>query len=418
MRRAAALATCLVWLAPALAACVSGPPPVPGPDTSKGEIKIASDLPVTGADGVAGRPAELGARFAVERAGALKGFKLSFAGFDDAVNGSHDVQKGVENVQAMLSDPKVLGLVGPFNSNVARAQIPVANPQSLAMVSPANIDDCLTMALAYCQPKPADLRPGGPNNYFRVAAADAFQGPAMADFAFDTLRVSKAAVFSDDETFGKESADGFAAELKRRGGSVVVRQDFDMSAVSDFTPFLKAAHDAGAQAVYAGATSATHGCVPRAQAKGILATDVYYLGTDAIADSTCLAQAGDQVSDHMYASSGIPDATQNPDARAVVDAYRKAHPSPDDLGSYTFPAYDCAEILIDAIGRAIDAAGGRAPTRRQVLDALASSPGLKLTGGSYAFDAQGDPKSPVLSYYQAKGSDWAFARQTAFSPAG
>ena len=395
------------------AACSAGTGPagLPGPDTSKGEIVIASELPATGTDGAGGRPAQQGAQFAVRQAQAVKGFKLSFLPFDDAVNGVHDPQKGAQNVAQMMADPRVLGMVGPFNSNVARAEIPIANQASLAMISPANIDECLTQALAHCSPKPASLRPTGKNNYFRVVAADTFQGRAMADFAVDTLKMVKVGVFSDNEVFGKNVADGFNAEFAKKGGSVVAHQDFVWTTTADFTPFLKAAQAAGAQGIFAGATSNTKGCLARAQMKGIFGPDAYYLGPDAIADSQCLAQAGDLATDRMYSSSGIPDATRSPDAAPVVDAYRKAFPKIDDVGTFTFTAYDCARVLIDAIGRAIDANAGRAPSRQQVLEAVATTRNLKLLGGIYSFDANGDPASPVLAIYQAKAPDWVFAKQ-------
>src|SRR5215470_13602788 len=82
---------------------------------SKGEIDIASDLPT-----------QYGAAFAVEQAGSVKNFTLKFVPFDDAVNGKHDPTKGAQNVQQILSNNKLLGMVGPFNSGVAAAEIPVA----------------------------------------------------------------------------------------------------------------------------------------------------------------------------------------------------------------------------------------------------------------------------------------------------
>src|SRR5215470_17694677 len=193
-----------------------------GGEANKGEIIIGSELPTSGADASSGLPAQLGAQFAVTQKGSTKGFKLTFLPFDDAVNGAHDPQKGVQNVQQMISNSKVLGMVGPFNSSVAKAEIPVANQVPLAMISPSNTNECLTQSFDYCQKEngftPQSLRPSGKNNYFRVAAADTFQGPAMADFAIDTLKVTKFAVWDDEETFGKGVADNFAKELQKKGG--------------------------------------------------------------------------------------------------------------------------------------------------------------------------------------------------------
>src|SRR5436309_9431548 len=104
-----------------------------GGGTSKGEIIIASDQPTSGGDASDGIPAQNGIQFAVEPKGSIKGFKLTFKGWDDTVNGTHDPQKGAQNIQEMISDTKILEIIGPNNSNVARAQIPTANRANLAL---------------------------------------------------------------------------------------------------------------------------------------------------------------------------------------------------------------------------------------------------------------------------------------------
>ena len=388
-------------------ACATGG----GGGGDKGEIIIATNFPVSGADRASGRGPEAGANYAIQTAATVKGYKLTVKNYDDAVNGVHDPQKGAQNFTDMVGNPKILGVVGPFNSNVARATIPIAQKAELVMVSPSNTNECLTQDFSYCDPKPAALRPDGskPNNYFRIAAPDTVQGPAMADFAYDTLKITKIAVWSDNETFGKGVADNFAKRFQSKGGTVVVRQDFDTKTTSDFKPFLQRAKDAGAQGIYAGATSATKGCIPRAQSKGIL--DVPYLGPDGIGDTQCIKDAGDQATDKMYFTNAAAEAAQDPANKDLIDAFKKAFPQKDDTGAYTFPGYDCAKILIDAIGRAIDAAGGNMPTRRQVLDAVQKTDKIKLSTGTYSFDKNGDPTSATMAFYQYKGGDWAFVKQ-------
>ena len=376
---------------------------------NKGEIIIASDFPTSGADRASGRPPEAGVAYAIQTAGTIKGFTITHKPYDDAVNGVHDPQKGAQNFTDMVNNTKVLAVVGPFNSNVARATIPVANKAGLAMISPANTNECLTQTFDYCDPKPSALRPNGGNNYFRIAAPDTVQGPAAADFMYDTLKVTKVAVWSDNETFGKGVADNFAKRFTAKGGTVVVRADFDTKTTSDFKPFLQRAKDAGAQGIYAGATSATKGCIPRAQSKGIL--DVPYMGPDGIGDTQCIKDAGDQATDKMYFTNAAADAAQDASNKDLIAAFTKAFPNKEDTGAYTFPGYDCAKIMIDAIGRAIDAAGGNMPTRAQVLDAVANTKNLKLSTGTYTFDKNGDPTAATMAFYQLKNGDWAFAKQ-------
>jgi branched-chain amino acid transport system substrate-binding protein len=385
--------------------------------TTKGEIVISSNLPTSGADASSGLPTQEGAQFAVEQKGSVKGYKLTFQPYDDAVNGKHDPQKGVQNLQQMLANSKVMGMVGPFNSSVARAEIPVGNQAPLAMVSPSNTTECLTQQFDYCQQAygytPASLRPTGKNNYFRVAASDTFQGPAMADFAVDTLKVTKFAVWDDEETFGVGVANNFAKEVAKKSGQVVSRKSYDPNTKADFKDFLLDAKSNGAQAIYTGSTSATKGCIARAQMKDVFPTDIFYLGPDGIGDAQCITDAGTAANGNMYASQGVADATQNPDAASVVAAYKKRFTAKTDTAAYTFAGYDCAALIIDAVGRAIDANNGNMPTRQQVIDQLGQTKNFKATSGSITFTKGGDPTAPFLQIQQVKNGDWAFVKQLA-----
>src|SRR5881398_2362596 len=124
----------------ALAACgTSG-----GGTANKGTIKIGVDLPESGAEASDGIPTLNGVKYAVQTQTNVEGFTIEVSNLEDAVSGVHDPQKGAQNMQQFVSDSKVLGVVGPFNSNVARAEIPISNRAHLAQISPANTNQCLT----------------------------------------------------------------------------------------------------------------------------------------------------------------------------------------------------------------------------------------------------------------------------------
>ncbi len=372
----------------------------------KGVITVATSFPVTGADRASGRPAEAAVAYAIQKTPTIKGFTIRLKPYDDTVSGLHDAQQGARNYRGICGDESVLGAVGPLTSDVARAIIPVASGCGLVTISPATSDECLTRPLDSCDPKPSALRGTDANTFFRIAAPDTLQGSAMADFAYDTLRATRVAIWSDGETLGKGMADAFRAEFERKGGSVVIRQDFDWKSTTDFRAFLQRAADGGAQAIYAGATSGTKACVPRGQSKGILdPAAVAYLGPDGIGDGQCIADAGGQAR-NMYVTK-VPDPALDPANKPLLDDLRKTMTGADDYGAYTFAAYDSARILLDAIGRAIDAAGGRMPTRRQVLDAVQATKALNLSTGTYSFDRYGDPTSSIVAVYELRSGDWA-----------
>ena len=400
-------------------------------NTNKGTINIGVDLPESGAEASNGIPTLNGVKYAVQTAGSVEGYTIKVKNLDDAVNGVHDPQKGAQNMQTFVADTSVLGVVGPFNSNVARAEIPISNRAKLAQISPANTNQCLTKNIyiptTLGAPKditckdagilaPADLRPTGVNNYFRVATTDDLQGPAMADYAYDTLKVTKLGVASDNEVYGKGIADTFSAEFKNKGGTIVKRQDFNTKSTNDFRGFLQSAKGAGATAIYFGGTDSNKGCIVRAQAKGIFAADSPYMGGDGLQTGQCLKDAADNAAG-IYAAVAAPNAEQIPESKSIIDGFKKAFPNKDDFGAYSMPAYDCAKILIEAIRKAIKANNGNMPTRDAVRQQVANTKDFTGTLGKTTFDENGDTSLKIISIYQAKGSpvDWSWVTQIDFA---
>src|SRR6266702_3838887 len=163
-----------------LAACGAGTSSTGSstPTTGSTTIKIASDLPVSGKDASSSKPAENGAHLAVDQANAkhvIPGYTLVFVPKDDVgPSGIHDPAVGAQNVTSLAGDALVAGIVGPFNSNVAKAEMPITNQAPIAQISPANTNQCLTKNTpeSGCSGS-ADLlptlRPTGKVSYFRIA---------------------------------------------------------------------------------------------------------------------------------------------------------------------------------------------------------------------------------------------------------
>jgi len=113
----------------------------------------------------------------------------------------------------------------------------------------------------------------------------------------------------------------------------------------------------------------------------------------------------------LLGTDGSPDSTQNPSAKTIIAAYSAAYPGASNIGAYTFGGYDCAAIILDSIGRAIDANGGNMPSRAQVLAQVGKTANFQGLTGVISFDANGDPTHPVLQLQQVKGGAWAFVTQ-------
>ena len=368
---------------------------------NKGTIKIGVELPESGKEASNGLPTLNGVKYAVQKVGSIKGFTLAVENKDDAVNGSHDPTKGAQNISELVADAAVMGVVGPFNSSVAKAEIPVANAANLTIISPANTNECLTQVFPEpeCTFKPADLRPNGKNNYFRVASTDNLQGPAMSDYAYDKLKLRKVAVASDNQTYGKGISTNFAKKFVAKGGTLALpEKDIDSKSTNDFKSLLNSMKAAGADGLYFGGTDSDNVCVARAQMKGV-GLNVPFMGGDGIVTGQCITDAADNA-DSMFGTVAAVDATKLPAAKATIDGFKKAFPAATDFGAYSMPAYDCATIMIQAIGRAIDAAGGNMPTREQVRAEVAKTKGYQGALGTTSFDANGDTSNKVISVYK------------------
>src|SRR5438105_2578821 len=222
---------------------------------NKGTIAIGVDLPESGAAASSGLPTLNGVKYAVTKAGnAVGGWTLTVENRDDAVGGSYNADKGVQNVTDLINNNTVVAMVGPFNSAVGKAEIPVTNPAHLTMISPSNTNPCLTKDLPTCSYHPQDLRKAGvPNNYFRVVATDDLQGPAMADYAYDALGIKKIGVLDEKTVFGIGIADAFQAEFKKKGGEFK-RDSYDPKSTTDWRSILNGFKSFGATALYVGGT--------------------------------------------------------------------------------------------------------------------------------------------------------------------
>jgi branched-chain amino acid transport system substrate-binding protein len=373
-----------------------------GGGTNKGELKIGSDFPTCT---VGGKATENGVKFAVDQknaAGGVEGFTIKFTGFDDCRQGAYNADAGVDNVRKMIDDSAYMGMIGPYNSAVAKAEIPIAAPKTFVMISPANTNPCLTKDIAGCSYHPADLRAGNPNNYWRVVTTDDYQGPAMADYLYNQLKVTNVGILDDSTVFGTGIASAFEAEFKKLGGTVAKHSSYKKEQTSDFKSILLTFKNAGAKAVYVGGTDDQNICIPRKQMKDI-GWDAPFTGGDGIETTDCINQAAGNESG-IYATSAGADATQVSGAQQAISDFRKAFSGANDFGGYTMQAYDAANILMTAIGNAIKGNGGNKPTRKQVRDEMAKITTFQGVIGNYGFDQNGDTTLKIVSIYVVEKS--------------
>ncbi|MFN2460892.1 MAG: branched-chain amino acid ABC transporter substrate-binding protein [Candidatus Velthaea sp.] len=364
-----------------------------GTSASGDTIKIGVDLPVSGADASTGIPTQNGAVLAIEeanKAGFAGGkFKLAASLLDDAVQGQHDPAAGAQNVKSFISDQSVLAMVGPFNSNVAKSEIPLTNDAGLVQISPSTTNDGLTVG-----DDAKNLRTSHPdvNTFFRVCTNDSNQGGALAQFA-SKLGYKTAFIIDDNETYGKGLADKFEAAYGKGGGKVLGREHITKNQ-QDFKALLTKVKSRSPEVVFYAGTTSTGGGLLRRQMADVGMAKVPYMGGDGISDAEFETTAG-SMANGTYFSVAAPDATKLPSAKDFVTAYKARFNS--GVGAYSASSYSAAKIIIAAIEKAVTDNAGKMPTRAEVLKNVAATKDFKSPIGSVSFTPNGDTQSPVLS---------------------
>jgi branched-chain amino acid transport system substrate-binding protein len=406
------LAAALVCSGLALAGCTPSNPADVSGGALRGSIKIGIDLPLTGLDAEQGQPAARGAQLAIRQAGKVCGFsrhrdacfKLAAFPLDDSANEVHDPTTGAANVARFVADREVLGMIGPLNQNVAKKEIPIANEAGLAMVSPASTSECLTLEVAdgHCDGLAQQLRPRKMNNFFSVVSAENVQGAAGADFSYSRLGSRKAYLLNDRSSAALSIARSFAGQFQKDGGAVLNNDlgGFDPKA-PDFAPHLKAATAAGADLIYfAGLTSSTAGALRRQMIVAL--PGAAFMGTSSLSDSQFARAAGSSAYDSYFTVIGAYPSRLDASRKFVRD-YRAAYS--EDASPNAAHSYEAAGILINAISRAIDAAGGNTPSREQVLKELGQTRDYPGILGKTSFTPEGDTTLKIVTVYR-----WVSAR--------
>ena len=373
--------------------------------SSASVIKIGVELPLSGGDAANGIPTNNGVLLAVDEANktAPAGFSFVDDALDDAVQGAHDPAQGAQNVKAFISDAAVLAIVGPFNSNVAKAEIPLTNDAELAQISPSNTNPGLTLG-----DDAKKLRTSHPdvNNYFRVCTTDDKQGAAGAQFA-RMLGLKRAFIVDDNETYGKGLADVFDASFRKDGGTVLGHEHLNKGQ-QDFKALLTKASSLHPDFIYYGGTTVTGGGLLRKQMGDAGMATIPYIGGDGISDATFLTQAG-SMANNSYYTVAAPETSKLPSAKSFIAAYQAKFKSP--VGPYSANAYTAAMIEIAAIEAAMKANNGQMPSRLDVLNDVAATKNFTSPIGSVGFDPNGDTTAPILSFYKISGGKAQFVDQ-------
>lgn len=355
-------------------------------------IKVGLNLSFTGADAQGATKIAAGAQMAFDDAnkkGTVKGYIFQVEKFDDATAtaGQYDPAQAATNARKMVADKAISAAIGPMMSGAGKAMAPILSQGNLPIITPSSTNPDIT------DPKfAAQFRPAGKAIYFRTVTTDAFQGPNMANYYADVLKVKTLFMLDDSGAFGVGIADTFEAQAKKKGITVLGRERLDPKA-ADYSAVLTKIKALNPQAIYYGGV--TQAGVKLAKQAYEIIPNVIKGGGDGVWASDFLEGAGFPAVEGWYATQASPELVGEPKLAAWVKDFNARYKmSPDN---YTITAHSAATAIIEA-ARSIVAAG-KTPDRASIRDALQKVK-VETLQGVVEFDEHGDLKSRVVSVYK------------------
>jgi branched-chain amino acid transport system substrate-binding protein len=381
------------------------------------DLVISTDLPLQGASASTSDSTNKMIQLYLDQVGGKAGkFNITLKTYDDstAAKGAWDDAACAKNATDHVANTNEVAVMGTYNSGCAKIEVPTLNQDSsgpMLMVSHANTNPGLTKK--WDTGEPEKYFPTGVRNYARVITTDDYQGQGAAAFAAADLKVKKAFVLNDNQTYGLGVAKAFAESAKKLGIEIVGEQAWDAKQ-PNYTALYQGVKASGADLVYLGGIYDNNG--------GQLIKDkVAVLGPN---DGAVKLFAPDGF-------TGYPDMVKLPESAGMYltfagltqdqlvkaggagvklfDAY-KAKYGKDPDGSY--PLYGVAAVQV--ILAAIAASDG---TRKGVNAAVLSGSGITIpadqsvTGKEIKIDpATGDTSARDLTIEIVKDNKETFAK--------
>jgi branched-chain amino acid transport system substrate-binding protein len=334
-----------------------------GPAGDANVIRIGEYASLTGKEATFGQSSHNGTELAVEElkaAGGLLGKQIQLI-TEDNQSKAGDSQTVVNK---LIARDGVVAILGEVASSRSLEAAPVCQNARIPMISPSSTNPDVT-------------RTG--DHIFRVCFIDPFQGTVMADFAKNTLKVRKVAIFTDVKSdYSKGLARFFKERHLANGGSIAAEFDFN-GGDTDFKAQLTAIKATNPEGVFVPGyyTDVALICIQAKQ----LGLNVPLFGGDGWESDKLLEIGRDAVEGHHFSTHYHPDVG-TPKSREFVEAYRKRYGSPPDAMAAL--GYDSVMILADAIRRA----GAAEPAK--IRDALATTRDFEGVTGRITMDANRD----------------------------
>lgn len=348
-------------------------------------IQLAYAMVISGPDETLGIDSRNGVEIAISDKGKVLGHDVQLIGEDDGCSAEGGQAAGTK----LAANPQIVGVIGTSCSSAARVAVPLLSKAGFVIVSASNTAPDLT-------------EPGNPNQhpgYLRTAHNDTVQGAAAARFAFEYLKVTKAATIHDGSIYADKLQEVFANEFVKLGGTITAQEAVDPNQ-TDMKSVLTSIATGGPEIIYHPIFIKAGSLIIRQARETAGLENTYLMGADGMFSPDVMEGAGDAV-DGFFVSS--PDFTQfgSKYADEFVPQYRTRYGS-EPVSIFHAHAYDAAMMIFAAIEKvAVQAADGTLYIPRQALrDALYATANFPGLTGNLTCTATGDCADPKIAVYR------------------
>lgn len=358
-------------------------------------------------------------------AGGIGGARIELEVRDTSIlgNGPEEAVKSVADAKALLADPHVVAVIGPWNSTSAKEVIPLTNEAGLLQCGAWNAGAGLTRPEAGA----IALRPAHPDriSYVRMPAVENVQARGAATFAINDLGAKTALVIDDTNSAGRSAADEFEQAFTALGGRTIRRA---LNPGSNPATVLDSLDGPGAPTLVffggfpsTGAPDVRRAMVASGHAKVEFMSWEGILDYSSLGGSSYLQLAG-EAAVGSYASQPSVGPVRADFENRFRAAYGVVPEGP--ILQYAAASHACTEVILQAL-RAVAAERPNAGELRDALRAYAVDPQhrFQTVVGDVSFDTNGDNTHQFVTIYRAAASDprapsnWDIVKQLDFGSA-
>jgi len=348
----------------------------PAGDTTGETIKIGVNYELSGEVATFGTHTKQGIEMAFEEINAQGGV-LGRQIEPVVLDNKGDAAESTSVATNLIVNQKVVAHLGAATTGATLAAVPVAMANKVPLLTTSATNPDVTV----------DPTTGETREYiFRVCFIDPWQGTVAANFAYQDLGVTKAAIYFDNTNdYSKGLAENFAQRFEELGGQIVGREGY-AEQDQEFRPTLTTFQNSGAELIYIPGYYQKVGLIVRqAREMGI---DVPFLGGDGWDSPDLISTAGVENLNNTFFTNHYSSEDPAPKVQDFVQAYQAKYGEiPDGFAAL---GYDAAYLLADAIERA----GVAEP--EAIKDALAATSSFEgVTTASLTLNEQHNPVKEI-----------------------